>query len=41
MHLSLQDEWTALKKASAAGKVEGVKMLLDTGAEVNMQNMVN
>ena len=28
-------------KASEAGQVEGVKVLLDRGAEVNMQNTVN
>ena len=28
-------------KASEAGQVEGVKVLLDRGAEVNMQNKVN
>ena len=40
MHLSLQDGWTALMKASVAGKVECVKVLLDRGAEVNMQDKV-
>ena len=28
-------------KASEAGQVEGVKLLLDRGAEVNMQDKVN
>ena len=28
-------------KASEAGQVEGVKVLLDRGAEVNMQGKVN
>ena len=28
-------------KASETGQVEGVKVLLDRGAEVNMQNKVN
>ena len=42
MHLSLQDGWTALMKASEAGQVECVKkVLLDRGAEVNMQDKVN
>ena len=41
MHLSLQDGWTALMKASEAGQVEGVKVLLDRGAEVNIQDKVN
>ena len=41
MHISLQDGWTALMKALWAGKVECVKVLLDMGAEVNMQNEVN
>ena len=41
MHLSLQDGWTALMKASVAGQVEGVKVLLDRGAEVNMHDKVN
>ena len=36
-----QDGWTALMMASEAGQVEGVKVLLDRGAEVNMQNKVN
>ena len=41
MHLSLQNGWTALMKASEAGQVECMKMLLDRGAEVNMQNKVS
>ena len=41
MHLTLQYGSTALMKASEAGQVESVKMLLDRGAEVNMQNKVN
>ena len=32
---------TALMKASAAGKVECIKVLLNRGAEVNMQDMVS
>ena len=40
MHLSLQDGQTALMKASEAGQVECVKVLLDRGAEVNMQDKV-
>ena len=28
-------------KASEAGQVEGVKVLLDRGAEINMQDKVN
>ena len=41
MHLSLQDEWTALMLASEAGQVKCVKELLDKGAEVNMQKQVS
>ena len=41
MHLSLQVGCTALIMASEAGKVECVKVLLDTGAEVSMQDKVN
>ena len=40
MHLSLQNVQTALMKASEAGQVECVKVLLDRGAEVNMQDKV-
>eukprot|EP00731_Ephydatia_muelleri_P005837 Em0003g85a len=32
------DGWTALMKASEAGQVEGVKVLLDRGAEVSMKD---
>ena len=38
--LSLQDGGTALMVASQQGQVEGVKMLLDRGAEVNIQKKV-
>ena len=41
IHLTLQDGWTALMVASHEGQVECVKMLLDRGAEVNMQNEVS
>ena len=41
MHLSLQDGETALMKASEAGKVYCVKVLLDRGAKVNMQDKVS
>ena len=41
MHLSLQWRCTALINASKAGQVECVKMLLDRGAEINMQNQVS
>ena len=41
MHLSLQWGATALVKASERGKVECVKLLLDAGAQVNVQNMVS
>ena len=41
MHLSLQEGWTALLMASKAGHMECVKMLLDKGADVNMQDKVN
>ena len=41
MHLSLQDGYTALMKASARWQVECIKVLLDRGAEVNMQNKVS
>ena len=39
MHLSLQWGWTALVKASEAGQVECVKLLLDAGVQV--QNKVS
>ena len=42
MHLiSLQDGWTALMRASVTGKVECMKVLLDMGSEVNMQDDVS
>ena len=41
MHLSLQWGETALMLASKAGKVECVKVLLDRGAEINMQHKVS
>ena len=41
MHLSLQDGETALMMASEAGQVECIKVLLDRGAEVNMQDKVS
>ena len=41
MHLSLQDGWTALVKASEAGHMECVKVLLNKGADVNMQTRVS
>ena len=41
MHLSLQWGKTALTNASEAGKVECMKMLLNRGAEVNMQDKVS
>ena len=41
MHFSLQDGLTTLMKASEAGHMECVKVLLDKGADVNMQNMVS
>ena len=41
MHLSLQWGRTSLMKASGAGKVECVKVLLDEGAEVSMQDEVS
>ena len=41
MHLSLQGGWTALMKASKAGHMECVKLLLDKGAKVNMQSLVS
>ena len=40
MHLSVKDGWTALMMASDSGQVECVKVLLDRGAEVNMQDKV-
>ena len=41
MHLSLQWGWTALMTASEAGQVECVKLLLDAGVTVNVQNEVS
>ena len=41
MHLSLQDGETALMKASEAGHIECVQVLLDKGADVNMQDNVS
>ena len=41
MHLSLQWGATALMKASEKGKVECVKLLLDAGVQVNVQNEVS
>ena len=41
MHLSLQDGWTALMMASDAGHIECVNVLLDKGADVNMQSLVS
>ena len=41
MHLSLQGGGTALMKASQAGHIECVNVLLDKGADVNMQTMVS
>ena len=41
MHLSLQDGETALMKASAAGQMECIKVLLAKGAEFNMQGIVS
>ena len=41
MHLSFQYGRTALMWASESGHVECVTVLLDRGAEVNMQNKVS
>ena len=41
MHMSLQDGWTALMKASKAGHMECINVLMDCGAEVNMQDQVS
>ena len=41
MHLPLQDGWTALMKASKAGHMECVQVLLDKGAEVNIHDKVS
>ena len=41
MHLSLQVGETALMRASEAGHMEGVQVLLDKGADVNMHYVVS
>ena len=41
MHLSLQDGRTALMMASVARHMECVQVLLDKGADVNMQSKVS
>ena len=41
MYLSLQEGSTALMMASAAGHMECVQVLLDKGADVNMQSKVS
>ena len=41
MHLSLQGGETALMKASHAGHMECVQVLLDNGADVKMQDKVS
>ena len=41
MHLSLQWGKTPLMKASEAGQVECVMLLLDSGVQVNVQNEVS
>ena len=41
MHLSFQDGWTALMVASRNCHTECVKVLLDRGADVNMQDEVS
>ena len=41
IHLSLQDGWAALMVASQEGQMECMKMLVDRGAEVNMQDVVS
>ena len=41
MHLSLQDGWTALMMASKAGHMEFVQVLLDKGADANIQDRVS
>ena len=41
MHLSIQLGETALMKASEAGHITCVKVLLDKGAEVNLQSGVS
>ena len=41
MHLSFQHGGTALIWASGSGHMECVKVLLDRGADVNMQDNVS
>ena len=41
MHLSLQGGGTALMRASNAGHIECVQVLLDKGADVNKQTSVS
>ena len=41
MHLTLQNGDTALMLASQAGNLECVEMLLDRGADINMQDKVS
>ena len=41
MHLSFQYGETALMRASGRGHMECVTVLLDRGADVNMQNEVS
>ena len=41
MHLSLQVPWTPLMWASRNGHTECVKVLLERGAQVNMQDKVS
>ena len=41
MHLSLQDGKTALMKVSEEGHMDCVKVLMDKGAQVNMQDKVS
>ena len=41
MHLSFQNGWTALMWASGSEHMECVKVLLDRGADVNMQDKVS
>ena len=41
MHLPYQYGWTALMRASGSGHMECVKVLLDRGADVNMQDKVS
>ena len=41
MHLSFQSGGTALMAASWAGHMKCVKVLLDRGAEINMQDKVS